>query len=126
MAYFDFSNEKFLSLLMVIQEKNANAYKRLMARLKVAPQVAKPVIMLVVGKNEWEAHEAMFNLIAHYELKLEKWADSGRLRVIGRKLPEDAARHPLIGEIDFVLFADEDLLDPEAYPELETIIPFRE
>lgn len=126
MAVFVFSNGKYLDRLMELHRLNLEIRADLFKRLGVRPQQNGIVTMLVISKDSFAGHDALFTLALACEVVYKKKIDVLKMRVVVLSSVEVASKSPYLERASFIFIPDENLLGVENYPELEEILPFYE
>lgn len=117
------SNQAFLEAILDLGIRTSCSYSSLITRLGVKPFDQK-VVVIVIAKNEWDGHIALFDLFEECETLYKKQIDQRRIRYVCCKDVESARLNPNMEFANFILVANEDLCDAASYPELEHILPF--
>ena len=118
-----FSNETFFQAILDLGIRANYVYSSLITRLGVCPPDHR-VVVIVIAKNEWDGHVALFDLFDECEILYKKKIDQQRIRYVCCKDLESARLNPNLEFANFILVANEDLCDAASYPELEQILPF--
>lgn len=126
MAQFIFSNEKFLQKLADLNQQRIQISQNLFSRLGIMQTTNRIITMIVVSKDSWEGHHALFLLHEECEKIFKKRVDLTRIRPIVLRDIEAVTKSPHLERARFIIILNEDLLGAEHYPELETILPFIE
>jgi len=117
------SNEEFFQEILNFGIKTNYIYSSLITRMGVKPPHPK-VVVIVIAKDEWDGHIALFDLFEECETRYKKQIDQRRIRYVCCKDLEKARLNPNLEKANFILMADDDLRDAESYQELEQILPF--
>lgn len=117
------SSAEFFRALLKTEKLVKWEYDQMTTRLGVKPPDEK-VVVLVIAENEWDSHTALFDLFDECEKLYGKQIDQRRIRYVSCKDISSAKLNPHLELANFILVADENLLDATSYPELENILPF--
>lgn len=124
MASFIFSNERYIEAMLAqqatINAERADLYKRLGVRITDSDVVT----ILVISSDEFLGHDAVFELAMHCQKIYKKEVNLQKVRFIVLRNLEQAKCSPHLERASFIFIPDENLLDANLYPELETILPF--
>ncbi len=110
-------------------EKLANAHHRALTEaaelyniLGVELKTYPKVVVMVINKNEFDAHDQIQDLFIDFEKTTGKLVDQTKIRHVYVKSNEEAKASPFFELARFFLI-EGDMLEAGCYPELKTVLP---